>query len=92
MWVEQYVSQSARDDDIAADGDLTPNSNAWLSDVIDDPGVPRLIRPVPARTVHSLMGRRVIHVGSDDTITTDLRAVGESAWTTDGTIVVPVVD
>ena len=92
VWVEQYVSQSARDDEMAVDGDLTPNSNAWLSDVVDDPGVPRLIRPVAARTVHSLTGRRVIHVGGDGTITTDLRAVGESAWTADGTIVVPVVD
>ena len=92
VWIEQYVSQRDRDDDLLDEGETTPNRNAWLSDVVDDPGAPRVIRPVLARAVHALTGRRVIHVGGDGTIATDLRAVGESAWTGDGTIVVPVVD
>jgi len=68
------------------------NQNAWLADVTEDPGQPRVFRPVPARTVHALTGHRVIHVAGGGEITTDLRAVGESAWTADGTIVVPVLD
>ena len=36
----------------------------------------RVIRPVPARAAHALIGRRVIHVARDGEITTDLRAVG----------------
>jgi len=59
---------------------------------VDDPGAPRLIRPVPTRAVHALTGRRVIHVRGDGTIITDLRAVGEPAWTGGGTIIVPVID
>ena len=59
---------------------------------MDDLGAPRLIRPVPARAVHALTGRRVIHVRGDGTIITDLRAVGEPAWTGGGTIIVPVID
>jgi len=92
VWVEQYVSQPDRDDDLGAEGESAPNTNAWLSDVVDDPGAPRLNRPVPARTVHALTGRRVIHVRGDGEIVTDLRAVGEPAWTDDGTIIVPVID
>ena len=95
VWVEQYVSQPNRDDDDddrdAAD-EIAPNGNAWLSDVVDDPGAPRLIRPVPARSVHALTGRRVIHVRGEGTIATGLRAVGEPSWTHDGTIIVPVID
>ena len=52
VWVEQYVSQSGSEMVAVAD-EIVPNSNAWLADVIDDPGVPRLIRPVPARAAHS---------------------------------------
>lgn len=92
VWVEQYVSQPDSGDDLATEGETGPNRNAWLSDVVDDPGAPRLIRPVPARAVHALTGRRVIHVGGDGTITTELRAVGEPAWTGDGTIILPVID
>jgi hypothetical protein len=76
VWVEQYVSQPELDDDLAADDEIAPRSNTWLSDVVDVPGAPRLIRPVPARAVHALTGRRVIHVGGDGMIATDLRAVG----------------
>jgi len=92
VWVEQYVSQPDLDDDLGADDEIAPSCNAWLSDVVDDPGVPRLIRPVPARSVHALTGRRAIHVRGDGTIATGLRAVGEPSWTRDGTIIVPVVD
>jgi hypothetical protein len=92
VWVEQYVSQPDRDDDLGAEGEIAPNTDAWLSDVVDDPGAPRLMRPVPARAVHSLTGRRVIHVGGDGMIATDLRAVGEPSWTDGGTIIVPVID
>ena len=92
LWVEQYVSQPDLDDDLGADDEIAPNCNAWLSDVVDDPGVPRLIRPVPARSVHALTGRRVIHVRGEGAIATGLRAVGEPSWTRDGTIIVPVVD
>ena len=93
VWVEQYVSQPNRDDDdLDAADEIAPNGNAWLSDVVDDPGAPRLIRPVPARAVHALTGRRVIHLRGDGTIATDLRAVGEPSWTRDGTIIVPVID
>jgi len=93
VWVEQYVSQpDDDDDDLAADDKIAPSSNAWLSDVVDDPGAPRLIRPVPARSVHALTGRRVIHVRGDGTTATDLRAVGEPSWTHNGTIIVPIID
>jgi len=93
VWLEQYVSQPDGDDgSVVGDGQTPANPNSWLSEVIDDPGAARLIRPVPARVVHALTGRRVIQVGGDGTITTDLRAVGESAWTDDGTIVVPIID
>jgi len=98
IWVEQYVSQSdpqtemGPDGEMASDSQITTNSNAWLSDVIDDPGAPRLVRPVPARAVHALMSRRVIHVRGDGSIATDLRAAGEPSWTDDGSIVVPVID
>lgn len=92
VWVEQYVSQRDADDYLSGESENPLNPNAWLSDVVDDPGAPRLIRPVPARGMHALTGRRVIHVGGDGTIATDLRAVGESAWTDSGTIVVPVID
>lgn len=92
VWVEQYVGHAERQQDVQEDTSPHSNPNAWLADVIEDPGQPRVFRPVPARTVHALTGRRVIHVAGDGEITTDLRAVGESAWTTDGTIVVPVVD
>ena len=91
VWVEQYVSQSGSDM-VAVAAEIVPNSNAWLADVIDDPGVPRLIRPVPARAAHALTGRRVIWVRGDGTIVTDLRAVGECSWTAEGTIIVPVID
>jgi hypothetical protein len=91
VWVEQYVSQSGREIGPVAD-EIVPNSNAWLSDVVDDPGAPRLIRPVPARAAHALTGRRVILVRGDGTVVTDLRAVGECSWTADGTIIVPVID
>jgi hypothetical protein len=77
VWVEQYVSQPDLDDDLGADDEIAPSCNAWLSDVVDDPGAPRLIRPVPARDVHALTGRRVIHVRGQGTIATGLRAVGE---------------
>jgi hypothetical protein len=69
VWVEQYVSQPDLDDDLGADDEIAPSCNAWLSDVVDDPGAPRLIRPVPARDV--------IHVRGQGTIATGLRAVGE---------------
>ena len=93
VWVEQYVTQPNRDDETAASGQETaPSSNPWLSDVVEDQRAPRLIRPVPARAVHALTGRRVIHVAGDGTATTDQRAVGEPSWTADGTIVVPVID
>lgn len=69
-----------------------PNPDAWLADVTEDPARPRVFRPVPARTVHALTGRRVIHVAAGGAVTTALRAVGELAWTTDGTIVAPVVE
>jgi hypothetical protein len=92
VWVEQYVSQPDTDDRLGAEGEIAPNSNAWLSDVVDDPGAPRLIRPVPARGVHAMTGRRVIQVRGDGTIVTDLRAVGEPTWTDGGTIIVPVID
>jgi hypothetical protein len=88
VWVEQYVAQAEGQQD----GDPQRNGNAWLADVTEDPGQPRVFRPVPARTAHALTGRRVIQVTAGGEITTDLRGVGESAWTTDGTIVVPVVD
>lgn len=58
VWVEQYVSQPDLDDDLAADDEIAPNTNAWLSEIVDDPSAPRLIRPVAARTVHALTGRR----------------------------------
>jgi len=92
VWVEHYVSQPDLDDDLGADDKIAPSCNAWLSDVVDDPGAPRLIRPVPARSVHALTGRRVIQVRGDGTIATGLRAVGEPSWTHDGTIIVPVID
>lgn len=92
VWVEQYVSQVERQQGMHEDTDPQSNRNAWLADVTEDPGRPRVIRPVPARTVHALIGCRVIHVAGDGVITTDLRAVGESAWTADGTIIVPVID
>ena len=92
IWVEQYVSHAERQQDVREDDDTQSNRNGWLSDVTEDPGQPRVFRPVPARTVHALSGRRVIHLAGDGEITTDLRAVGESAWTSNGTIVVPVGD
>ena len=92
VWVEHYVSQPDLVHDLGADDEIVPSCNAWLSDVVDDPGAPRLIPPVPARVVHALTGRRVIHVRGDGTIVTDLRAVGEPSWTDDGTIIVPVID
>jgi hypothetical protein len=93
IWVEEFVSQPDLADETVGDGDeIAPSSNAWLSDVVDDPGAPRIIRPVPARSVHALTGRRVIHVPGEGTIATDLRAVGEPSWTHDGTIIVPVTD
>lgn len=92
VWVEQYVGHAESRQNIHERSDPQTNPNAWLADVTDDPGQPRAFRPVPARTVHALTGRRVIHVARDGEITTDLRAVGESAWTSEGTIVVPVVD
>lgn len=92
VWVEQYVGHAERQQDVQEDTYPQSNPNGWLADVTEDPGQPRIFRPVPARTVHALTGRRVIHVAGDGAITTDLRAVGESAWTADGAIVVPVVD
>jgi|BarGraIncu00222A_1022003.scaffolds.fasta_scaffold02235_5 hypothetical protein len=92
IWVEQYVSHRERHQNMNEDIDPQLNPNAWLAEVTEDQGQPRVFRPVPARTVHALTGRRVIHLASGGEITTDLRAVGESAWTNDGTIVVPVVD
>jgi hypothetical protein len=92
VWVEQYVGHAEDQQHMPEDADLQPNPNAWLAHVTEDPGQPRVVRPVPARTVHALTGRRVIHVEARGEITTDLRAVGESAWTGDGTIVVPVID
>ena len=92
VWVEQYVSQPDLGNDLAADDEIAPSSNAWLSDVVDDPGAPRLVRPVRARSAHTLTGRRVIHVSGDGLIATDLRAVGEPSWTHDGAIIVPIID
>jgi len=97
IWVEQYVGhaereQSAHEHTEPQPGPAQPGPDAWLADVTEDPGRPRVFRPVPARTVHALTGRRVIQVAAGGEITTDLRAAGESAWTADGTIVVPVVD
>ena len=92
VWVEQYVGHAGLEQSAHEDMDPQSNPNSWLADVSDDPSGPRIFRPVPARTVHALTGRRVIHLGGDGEITTDLRAAGESAWTNDGTIVVPVVD
>jgi hypothetical protein len=92
VWVEQYIGHANRDQNVGVAADPQTNPNAWLADVIEDPGQPRVFRPVPARTMHALTGRRVIHVTGQGEVTTDLRAVGESAWTSDGTIVVPVVD
>ena len=92
VWVEQYVSQGESHQDMHEDAHPQSNRNAWLADVTEDPGRPRVIRSVPARTVHALIGRRVIHVAGDGGTTTDLRATGESAWTADGTIIVPVID
>lgn len=91
LWVEQYVSQHDHDHDLPAEGEIAPNSNAWLSDVGHDPGAPRLIRPVPARGCQALSGRRVIHTRGDGTIATDLRAAGEPSWTDGGSIIVPVI-
>ena len=76
VWVEQYVSQPECDDDLGAEGEIVPKSNAWLSDVVNDPGAPRFIRPVPARACHALTGRRVVHIQGNGTIVTDLRATG----------------
>jgi len=92
VWVEQYVGYAEKPRNTNEGADLQPNPNAWLAEVTEDPGKPRVVRPVPARTMHALTGRRVIHVAVGGEITTDLRAVGESAWTSDGTIVVPVID
>ncbi|HEY5180095.1 MAG TPA: hypothetical protein VIJ07_10060 [Dermatophilaceae bacterium] len=92
IWVEQYIGHAESQQNMCRDSDRQPNCNAWLADVAEDPGRPRVIRPVPARTVHALTGHRVIHMAGDGEITTDLRAAGESSWTTDGKIVVPVVD
>jgi len=97
IWVEQYVGHAGREQSVHEDAEpqpspAQPNPDAWLADVTEDPGLPRVFRPVPARTVHALTGRRVIQVAAGGEITTDLRAAGESAWTSDGTIVVPVVD
>jgi hypothetical protein len=91
IWVEQYIGNTQSQAGVHQDGPQS-NPNAWLADVTEDPGEPRVFRPVPARTMHALTGRRVILVGPGGEITTDLRAVGESGWTRDGTIVVPVVD
>ena len=92
VWVEQYVGQVERQQSVNEVAATQSNPNAWLADVTDDPGQPRVFRPVPARTVHALTGRRVIHVSGNGEIITNLRAVGECAWTSEGTIVVPVVD
>jgi hypothetical protein len=92
VWVEQYIGHAEHRQNVQEGTDPQSNPDAWLADVTQDPGRPRLFRPVPARRVHALSGRRVIHVAGDGEVTTDLRAVGESAWTADGTIVVPVVD
>jgi hypothetical protein len=104
VWVEQYIGHPQGRPDGCGDGgsqtggracdgaDPQWNRDAWLADVTEDPGQPRVFRPVPARTVPALTGRRLIHLAGGGEVTTDLRAVGESAWTADGTIVVPVVD
>jgi hypothetical protein len=92
IWIEQYIGHAQRRANGHEDAEPQSNPNAWLADVTEDPGDPRVFRPVPARTMHALTGRRVIHVGARGETTTDLRAVGESAWTSEGTIVVPVVD
>jgi hypothetical protein len=92
IWVERYMGHAQRQTNSREAIEPQSNPNAWLADVTENPGAPRIFRPVPARTMHALTGRRVIHVGAGGEITTDLRAVGESAWTSGGTIVVPVVD
>jgi hypothetical protein len=92
VWVEQCVSQPDLAEDEGTHDKIASSSNAWLAEVVEDQGAPRLMRPVPARAVHSLTGRRVIHVGADGMIATDLRAVGEPSWTDGGTIIVPVID
>jgi hypothetical protein len=92
IWLEQYVGQAQRQPNGREALAPQSNPNAWLADVTEDQGEPHIFRPVPARTMHALTGRRVIHLGARGETTTDLRAVGESAWTSDGTIVVPVVD
>jgi hypothetical protein len=91
IWIEQYIGHAQPGASLEADPEPQSNPNAWLADVTEEPGDPRVFRPVPARTMHALTGRRVIHMGARGETTTDLRAVGESAWTSDGTIVVPVV-
>jgi hypothetical protein len=40
VWVEQYVSQPDRDDDLGVEGGIAPNTNVWLSGVVDQLGVP----------------------------------------------------
>jgi len=92
IWVEQYVGHAGRVLNGHEDTDPRRSPDAWLADVTEDPGQPRVFRPVPARTAPALTGRRVIHLAAGGEVTTDLRAVGECAWTADGSIVVPVVD
>jgi len=50
VWVEQYVSQGESHQDMHEDAHPQSNRNAWLADVTEDPGRPRVIRSVPART------------------------------------------
>jgi len=63
VWVEQYVANAENQQNVHEHTDLQSNPNAWLADVTEDPGQPRVSSPVPARTMHALTGRRVIHVG-----------------------------
>ncbi|HET7658834.1 MAG TPA: hypothetical protein VFK66_00490 [Oryzihumus sp.] len=91
LWVEQYVSQEALGQPGSGRLD-TDSTDPWLAEVVSDPNAPRINRPVPAREVHSFIGRRAIAVDDEGRYRFDLRIADQPTYGEDRRVYVSVVD
>lgn len=99
LWVEMYVDQPRPEGRLvgpshgasAHERSVRENPNAWLARVVQDPNIPRVVKPIPAREAHSFVGRRAIILDADGDYEADLRVVDEPTFTSEGDIGVTVV-
>jgi len=91
VWVEEYVSQEALGQPGSGDPRTDP-ADRWLTGVVCDPNAPRISRPVPAREMHSFIGRRAIAADDDGHYRFDLRIADQPTYGEDGRVYVSVVE